>query len=88
MEAGRSRRWALRMSRTRWWACPWQSLARSSSAVAAAIFGFMVVLQFVPAALYEQYFQQSLLGYSMACIALAMLPVGILRTGLGRATPR
>lgn len=57
-------------------------------AVAAAIFGFMVVLQFVPAALYEQYFQQSLLGYSMACIALGMLPVGILRAGLGRARPR
>lgn len=56
-------------------------------AVMSAIFGFMVVLQLVPAALYGQYFQQSLLGYSMACLALAMLTVGILRAALGKASP-
>lgn len=56
-------------------------------AVMSAIFGFMVVLQFVPAALYGQYFQESPLGYSMACLALAMLTVGILRAALGKASP-
>lgn len=56
-------------------------------AVMSAIFGFMVVLQFIPAALYEQYFQESLLGYSMASLAMAMLTIGILRAALGKATP-
>ena len=56
-------------------------------AVMSAIFGFMVVLQLVPAALYGQYFQESLLGYSMACLALAMLTGGILRAALGKASP-
>ena len=53
----------------------------------SAMFGFMVVLQLVPAALYGQYFQESLLGYSMACLALAMFTVGILRAALGKASP-
>ena len=56
------------------------------SAVMAAVFGFIFMLQFVPAALYQQYFQESLLGYSMSCLALAILSAGILRAALGKAS--
>lgn len=51
----------------------------------ASYFGFMFVLQFVPAALYEQYFHQSLLGYSVSCLAVAALPIAVLRASLGPA---
>lgn len=55
-------------------------------AVVAGVFGFMYVQQFVPAALYEQYFHASLLAYSVSCLALAALPVAVLRAVLGKAS--
>lgn len=53
---------------------------------AAVIFGFIYTQQFVPAAIYEQYFHESLLAYSLICLALAMLPTSVLRATLGKAS--
>lgn len=51
----------------------------------AAMLGFMIVLQFVPAALYAQIFDDSLFGYVVVCLGFAMFGVGILRAALGAA---
>lgn len=59
-----------------------------TGAVIASFFASFYVMQFVPAALYEAYFEESLLGYTVSCLALAMLVFGFLRVGLGRATAR
>ena len=55
-------------------------------AMVAGVFGFMYVQQFVPAALYEEYFHESVLAYSLSCLAVAALPVAVLRGALGKAS--
>ncbi|MGJ9404826.1 hypothetical protein ACHABQ_00680 [Nesterenkonia aurantiaca] len=59
-----------------------------TGAVIASFFGSFYIMQFIPAALYEAYFEESLLGYTVSCLALAMVVFGFLRAGLGRATAR
>lgn len=56
-------------------------------AVMAAIFVVMLVLRYVPAALYGQYFHESLLAYSVSCLAVAALPFAVLRAAVGKAEP-
>ena len=52
----------------------------------AVMSGLIVVVLYVPEALYEQYFQESLFGYLMTCLALATLLGGILRAALAKAS--
>lgn len=56
-------------------------------AMVSAYFGVMLLMRFVPAALYQQYFHESLLAYSLSCLAVAALPMAVLRTALGQAAP-
>lgn len=53
-------------------------------AVASTFFCFLG-MQYVTPALYAQYFQESLFGLCLACLALAGLVVGPLRAALGKA---
>lgn len=56
-----------------------------AGAALAAMVGFMLAMQVLPVALYEQYFYESLFGYSLVCLALAMFSVGLFRAALGPA---
>lgn len=58
-------------------------------AMVSTYFGIMLILRFVPAALYQQYFHESLLAYSLSCLTVAALPIAVLRAALGKAgSPR
>ncbi|MBO0599610.1 hypothetical protein I2485_13255 [Nesterenkonia sp. E16_7] len=59
-----------------------------TGAVIASFFASFYVMQFIPAALYEAYFEESLLAYTVSCLALAMLVFGFLRVGLGSSRAR
>lgn len=52
----------------------------------AGVFGFIYIQQFVPGALYQEYFHESVLVYSLTCLAVAALPVAVLRGTLGNAS--
>lgn len=52
----------------------------------AGAFCFVLVYALVPSALYEQYFQDSLFAYTVTCLAVAALPIAILRGALGKAS--
>lgn len=55
-------------------------------ATVAGVFSYMYVQQFVPSALYEMYFHESVFIYSVSCLAVAALPVAVLRGSLGKAS--
>lgn len=57
-----------------------------TGAVIAIFFAFFYVMGFIPEALYQGYFEASLLAYSVSCLALATLPLALLRASLGQAT--
>lgn len=54
-------------------------------AVASTFMCFLFAMQFIPGALYAQYFEESLFGYAVTCLTLAGIVVGPLRAALGKA---
>ena len=54
-------------------------------AVASTFMCFLFGMQYIPGALYAQYFDESLFGYAITCLALAGIVVGPLRAALGKA---
>lgn len=57
----------------------------SRGAVASALMCFVLVMQLIPAALYVQYFDESVVGCSVTCLALAGIVVEPLRAALDKA---
>ena len=60
--------------------------AAPMGAVIAAIFGFMLVNQFVTPAVYSSYAEENLFGALLGCFAIALLFIAPLRAALGKAT--
>lgn len=54
-------------------------------AVASTFMCLIFAMQYIPAALYAQYFEESLFGYAVSCLTLAVVVVGPLRAALGKA---
>jgi len=54
-------------------------------AVASTFMCLLFGLQYIPGALYAQFFEESVLGYAVMCLALAGIVVGPLRAALGKA---
>ena len=54
-------------------------------AVASTFMCLIFAIQYIPAALYAQYFEESLFGYAVTCLTLAVIVVGPLRAALGKA---